>query len=408
MRVAPIFFAFFPCCEKCRRLSIIVSFGQYVSTLGLIHSINFSRRLAVNSVFFLIPLHFLNLGFQGWQIGVVTSLYAFAPLLFSFPVGWMNDRFSIKEVIHGGLALLSLLFLLLSRARHFLPMAVILLLLGIANNALDVSLNSLYYKDEAELNPNRKYSRLVFWQSLGAAFGPLLAGFVLASGSFPILFLVFAISLLFLHLLVRPLNKLRFEVIPFKVYKSNLLRKNTLLFSVMIFVVGLHWGLEGTVYSPFLKTYFNLSTFSLSLYISLSLLALALASFLVGFLKNDPRLNRKVFLLSMLLSGGGLILMVNSSLPLSFFFRVVHEVGDGFLGALIVLFISRLFRRESIGGSSALLLTVMTSGHMIGAVFFSSLGFHFGLVYPFLVGGLPLVANAGFARFCFRKVDYYR
>jgi MFS family permease len=377
-----------------------------MSTLGLVHSINFSRKLAVNAIFFLIPLHFLNLGFQGWQIGVITSLYAFAPFLFSFPVGWMNDRFSIKEVVHGGLAMHSLLFLLLSRTRHFLPMAMILLLLGIANNALDVSLNSLYYKDETEPNPNRKYSRLVFWQSLGTAFGPLLAGFVLASGSFPALFLAFAIFLLFLHFLVRPLNQVRFEVVPLRVYKSNLLRKNTVLFSVMIFVVGLHWGVEGTVYSPFLKTYFNLSTLSLSLYISLSLLALALASFLIGFLKNEPRLNRRVFLLSMVLSGGGLILMVNPSLPLSFLFRVIHEMGDGFLGALIVLFISRLFRRESIGGSSALLLTVMTSGHMVGAVFFSSLGFHFGLVYPFLVGGLLLVANAGFARFCFRKVEY--
>lgn len=374
--------------------------------MGLVHSINFSRKLAVNAIFFLIPLHFLNLGFQGWQIGVITSLYAFAPFLFSFPVGWMNDRFSIKEVVHGGLAMHNLLFLLLSRTRHFLPMAMILLLLGIANNALDVSLSSLYYKDETEPNPSRKYSRLVFWQSLGAAFGPLLAGFVIASGSFPALFLAFAIFLLFLHFLVRPLNQVRFEVVPLRVYKSNLLRKNTVLFSVMIFVVGLHWGVEGTVYSPFLKTYFNLSTLSLSFYISLSLLALALASFLIGFLKNEPRLNRRVFLLSMLLSGGGLILMVNPSLPLSFLFRVIHEIGDGFLGALIVLFISRLFRRESIGGSSALLLTVMTSGHMVGAVFFSSLGFHFGLVYPFLVGGLLLVANAGFARFCFRKVEY--
>jgi MFS family permease len=377
-----------------------------MNTLDLVHSINFSRKLAVNAVFFLIPLHFLNLGFQGWQIGVITSLYAFAPFLFSFPVGWMNDRFSIKEVIHGGLALLSLLFLLLTRARHFLPMALILLLLGIANNALDVSLNSLYYKDETEPNPNRKYSRLVFWQSLGAAFGPLLAGFVLASKSFPVLFLALGVFLLFLHFPVRPLNQVRFEVVPLKVYKSNLFRKNTVLFSIMIFVVGLHWGVEGTVYSPFLKTYFNLSTLSLSLYISLSLLALAAASFLIGFLKNKPSLNRRVFLLSMVLSGGGLILMVNPSLPLSFLFRVVHEVGDGFLGALIILFISRLFQRQSIGGSSALLLTVMTSGHMVGAVFFSSLGFHFGLIYPFLVGGFLLLANAGFASYCFRKVEY--
>jgi hypothetical protein len=108
----------------------------------------------------------------------------------------------------------------------------------------------------------------------------------------------------------------------------------------------------------------------------------------------------------MLLSGGGLILMVNPSLSLSFLFRVIHEAGDGFLGALVVLFISRLFERESIGGSSAILLAVMTLGHIIGAVFFSSLGFRFGLVYPFLVAGLLLVANSIFGLYCFRTVEY--
>jgi DHA1 family multidrug resistance protein-like MFS transporter len=372
----------------------------------LVHLINFSRKLAINSVFFLVPLHFLRLGFNGWQIGVITSLYAFAPLLFSFPTGWLNDRISIKEIIHVALALLSLLFFLMSRIQEFLPMAIIFLFLGLANNALDVSINSLYFKDETHIDQNKKYSRLVFWASLGSAAGPFLGGMVITSWSFPTLFLVFSVFLLLLQAFVRPLQQVRFGSVPLKAYRKNLLNKKTILFSVMIFVVGLHWGVEGTVYSPFLKRYFNLTTFDLSIYISLSLLALALSSFLVGFVKYDIRVNKRLFLLSMLLSGSGLILMVNPSLSLSFFFRVIHEAGDGFLGALVILFISRLFERESIGGSSAVLLAVMTFGHMIGAISFSSLGFRFGLIYPFLVAGLLLVANSVFGVYCFRNVEY--
>jgi len=372
----------------------------------LVHFINFCRKLTINSVFFLVPLYFLRIGFNGWQIGMVTSLYAFAPLLFSFPTGWLNDRLSIKEIIHAALALLSLLFFLMSRVHDFLPMAFIFLFLGLANNALDVSINNLYYKDETDIDQNKKYSRLVFWQSLGSAAGPFFGGAVLASASFPTLFIIFAIFLLLLQAFVRPLTQVRFGVVPLKVYKSNLLNKKTILFSIMIFVVGLHWGVEGTVYSPFLKRYFSLSTFDLSLYISLSLLALALSSFLVGFIKYDIRVNKKIFLFSMLLSGSGLILMVNRSLSLSFLFRVIHETGDGFLGALVVLYISRLFERESIGGSSAVLLAVMTFGHTVGAIFFSSLGFHFGLAYPFLVAGSLLVANSAFGHYCFRTIDY--
>ena len=371
-----------------------------------IHLINFSRKMAITAVFFLIPLHFLKIGFNGWQIGAASSLYAFAPFFFSFPTGWANDRFSIKGIIHAALALQSLLLFSLGRVHHFLPAVLIFLLLGIANNALDVSTNNLYYKDDTEPNPNKKYSRLVFWSSLGSALGPLLAGLIVASSDFRTMFTVFAGGLLLLQPFVRSLNHIRFGLVPLKIYKSNLLRKNTVLFSVMIFVVGLHWGVEGTVYSPFLKQYFSLSTFSLSLYITLSLLALAFSSLLVGFIKFDIRVNKRLFLLSMVLSGGGLALMVNPVLPLSFLFRVVHEIGDGFLGALTILFISRLFERESIGGSSAILLAVMTFGHMVGALFFSSLGFHLGLAYPFIVAGLLLTANALFGQYCFKQAEY--
>lgn len=377
-----------------------------MKTLGFIHLINFGRKMAMTAVFFLIPLHFLKIGFSGWQIGLASALYAFAPILFSFPTGWANDRFSIKEIIHAALALQTCLLLILGGVRHFVPTMVVFLLLGIANNALDVSTNNLYYKDRSESNPNKKYSRLVFWSSLGSALGPLLAGLVVTFSSFPVMFAAFAVFLLLLQPAVWPLNHVRFGLVPLRVYKANLLRKNTVLFSIMIFVVGLHWGVEGTVYSPFLKQYFNLSTFALSLYITLSLLALAFSSFLIGLIRFDLRVNTRIFLLSLILSGGGLALMINPILPLSFIFRVIHEVGDGLLGALVVLFISRLFERESIGGSSALLLTVMTSGHMVGALAFSSLGFHVGLRYPFIVGGMLLIANAGFSQYCFRKAQY--
>jgi len=371
-----------------------------------IHLLNFCRKLAVNAVFFLVPLHFLKLGFKGWEIGAVTSLYAFAPLLFSFPTGWANDRFSIKEIIRAALALFSLMFLILSRVHGFLPTAVIFLFLGLANNALDVSINSLYYKDKTAIDQNRKYSRLVFWQSLGSAAGPVLGGTIVTSAGFRVLFVIFAVFLLAVQAFVPALNSVRFAPVPRRVYRGNLLRPKTILFSVMIFIIGLHWGLEGTVYSPFLRQYFNLNMFSLSLYISLSLLALALSSFLIGFVPFDLKVNKRIFLLSLLLSGSGLVLMVNHRLALSFVFRLVHEAGDGLLGALVVLFISRLFERESIGGGSAALQTVMTGGQMVGALLFSSLGFRFGLVYPFVVAGGLLIADSAFSLYCFRKSEY--
>jgi MFS family permease len=377
-----------------------------MAPLSTIHVINFGRKLAVTAVFFLVPLHFLKLGFSGLEIGIVTSLYAFSPLLFSFPTGWANDRFAIKQIIHAALGLFALLCWLLARIHAFLPTAAVFLLLGMTNNALDVSINSLYFKDEAPVDQNKKYSRLVFWQSLGAAAGPVLGGLIISRASFPAFFAATAVFVLAFQIFVHRLNNLRFAVVPLRIYRSDLLRKKTILFAAMIFVLALHWGVEGTVYSPFLKTHFNLTTFSLSVYISLSLLALALSSLLVGFIRFDVRINKRVFLTAMLLSGLGLMGMINHNLRISFAFRLVHEFGDGIVGALVVLWISRLFEKPRIGGNYSVLLTVMTCGHMMGAIIFASLGFRLGLIYPFLAAGLLLALNSGYGFWLFRKVEY--
>lgn len=372
---------------------------------GCVHFLNFCRKLSVNAVFFLIPLYFLRIGFAGWQIGLAVSLYAFAPLLFSFPTGWLNDRLSIKEIVHAGLAATSLAFFLLCFVQHFVAVALLFLLIGVANNALDVSLNSLYFKTELAQDLNRKYSQLAFWQSFGSALGTLLGGVVVALTSFKLLFMTFAFFLLTAQVFVTRLESAPFEAVPFKIYKRNLLNPRTILFSTLIFFIGLHWGVEGTVYSPFLREHFGLSLAFLSIYISLSLFGLAFSSFFIGLVPHNPRLNAKIFLFSIFLSGAGLILMVNRWLLVSFFFRLIHEVGDGFIGALLWLFVSRLFEKAHIGGSAAILLSVMTLGHMVGSLAFAFIGFHYGLIYPFYIGGFLLIANALFGRMVFRQAN---
>jgi tetratricopeptide (TPR) repeat protein len=89
--------------------------------------------MAFNAVFFLIPLHFLKLGFSGWQIGAIVSLCALMPLLVTFPTGWVNDRLAIAQVIRGALLLNGLVFLGLSLTRDFILTALIALtvLLGV-------------------------------------------------------------------------------------------------------------------------------------------------------------------------------------------------------------------------------------------------------------------------------------
>jgi len=374
--------------------------------MAKIHLINFCRKLTVNTLFFLVPLHLLKIGLSGWQIGTVVSFYGIAPLLFSFPVGWINDRFSIRRIIQGAISLLCLLFLSLAFVNDFYILCFVFLLLGIANNALDVSLNSLYYKDDARLDLNKKYGTLAFWLALGTATGTISGGTLVHFANFRILFFVYSAFLLLVLSFTRKVGKEKFHVISMKQYRIDLINRKTILFSILIFTLALHWGAEGTVYSPFLKSYFDLNDFQLSLYISISLFFLAFSSLAIAFLRFDARLNQRIFLFALFVSGLGHILMVNPNVYVSLVFRIVHEIGDGLMGALIFLFISRLFQKQSIGGSSGVLLALMTLGHMLGAQIFAPIGYRFGLHLPFIISGCLLIANAFYGYFLFKKNSY--
>lgn len=367
-----------------------------------IHFINFNRKLTINTIQFLIPLYFLKIGLQGWQIGIIVSLFAFAPLIFSFPTGWINDRLAIRYVIFIALAALSVLLLLVAGVRSFPALALLFLGIGISSNALEVSMNSLYFKDETEIDPNRKYGIYIFWNSLGPALGILFGGYLIYYRDFRILLVIFAAILALMLTAVRGFDHEKLAVVSIRDYHRSLWNRRTLLFAVMLFVLALHWGLEGTVYTPFLKTRFGLDSRQMALYISIPTLFLALTAFLVGRLKYDPKLNRRLFFLFMFLSGAGLVLMTAGDVYMSFFFRLVHEIGDGGLGALTFLFISKLFERRSIGGSAGILLAVQTLGHSLGAIIFSNLGYGAGLQYPFYAAGILLVANSIFSRFVFQ------
>jgi len=371
-----------------------------------VHLLNFSRKVALCSLTFLLPVQLLSIGFDGWKIGAVSGLLAFAPLLCAFPTGWINDRFSIQSVIRTALLAMGLVIFLMGRTHTFGLMALLFLLLGIANNILDVSTNSLYYKSRGDMNPNRKFGLLYFWLALGTAAGPFLGGVISQLAGLRTLFIVFAALHIVLAAVIPRLEKAAFELVSIRDYVRGLFRRKTLHFSAMIFVIGLHWGVEGTVYSPFLMAHFGLNKFQTSLYISLPLFVLAAASLFFSRLHHDSRLNKRLFLTALFLSGAGLILMVNPNVYVSFFFRVIHETGDGFLGALVVLFISRLFETRSIGGSSAALFAVMTFGQMSGALIFAPLGFQVGLQYPFLAAGALLVLDAGYGWRVFRREHY--
>ena len=361
-----------------------------------VHAVNFIRTMAVTTVAFLAPLRFLKLGFDGLAIGVIVALFASAPIVFAFPTGWLNDRLSMKKVILGGLLAMSLAIVAVGFVRGVVPMAAVFLVLGVANSALNVSITSLYYKDGGEPDSNRKYGHFIGWLSLGPPAGLLLGSVLTRVAGFRTLLWCLAGLTALAALAVRGLGQEKFAAVTVREYKFTIFNKRTLLFSAFLVLLALHWGTELTVYGPFLRSRFGLSDSGVALYMAGAYVALAMAAFLVGRLKDDPGRNRRLFLLGMVLSGAGLVLMTVRDVRLSFLFRFMHEGGDGLMGVFVVLTISRLFEKKTIGGSAGILNALQTSGHMVGSLAFSWLGFRAGLQVPMIVAGAILLANAVF------------
>jgi MFS family permease len=377
-----------------------------MTTVRTVHALNFLRKYVINSVLFFTPLYFISLGWTGWRTGLAVSAFAFAPILVSFPTGLVNDRFAIKGVIRSAVLAQAAIIAALAWTRTF-PLAVVLfLLLGVTNNALDVSVNSLYYKDETRIDQNRKYGLFAFWMAFGMSVGVLASGALSQVSGFRAVYLVDAFVLLAGLFFLRRLDHEKFEAVPLRAYGRSLARPKTFFFSVFVVVLALHWGLETTIYSPFLRSYFGLSDLKLALYITIPFLCLALTALVFSRLRFDEALNRRLVPLAMLMSGLGLILMVRPNVYVSLAFRVLHEVGDGLLAALVVLYISRLFERRTIGGSAGLLLALQVGGHACGALLFSSLGARAGLPAAFYAAGAILVANALFGYVIFARQQY--
>jgi MFS family permease len=133
---------------------------------------------------------------------------------------------------------------------------------------------------------------------------------------------------------------------------------------------------------------------------------MAFSCLFFGRLPFRPAHNKRRMFLAMGASGVGLMLMTLRPPILSFGFRVLHEAGDGALGVLIAVFVSRFFSKRSIGGSAGMVLSFQILGQMAGGLILTPLGFRYGLAIPFLVGGGLLIVNAVYGAIVFRRIPY--
>ena len=266
-----------------------------------IHFLNFVRKLSVTSVLFLLPLHFLK-----------PRLRRLADRGHRLPV----RRGSAPRVLPHGLDQRPRLH---GRRRPGRPSVQGPALRppgldhgvsrswpppssssGLANNALDVSFKSLYYKDETDMDQNRKYGIYVFWMGLGPAVGILAAAFLIQVADFRPCFLAFAaIMLAILAAGPRRLTATRFHLVAFRDYGRDFLRPKTLLFVLFVFFLGPALGRRGDGLQPLPPDRSRPERSRAALFIAAELFFLPFSAAARRRRKFDPRANKRLVLAAM-------------------------------------------------------------------------------------------------------------
>jgi DHA1 family quinolone resistance protein-like MFS transporter len=338
--------------------------------------------------FIFIPLYLVSIGMSGLQIGVLVSMFAITALIGVFPTGVINDRYDIRYVLFLGFIMISVFSFGITLTSEFLILLVFFFIGGLGQNFTYRSLENIIFKEKEPRHEGKKFGKFKLYSISGGVIG-LLSGSVLVYAlSFVETFRiigVFFLGMFFLTLWLKPTTITRTRLVQ---YEKDFLNTQNILLAVIIFLFTSHWGAEHTSYILFIKQAFGLDMIFSGLYVAIPMAALGIAAYFYGK-KIDHRTDfKKLLLYGMVISGVFHILMVNPNVYASFFFRILHEVGDGIAAISMVFWISKRFKRTRIGGDAGLFFVVMMLGEFVGSIVYGPLGEAFGYGYPLIISGV--------------------
>jgi len=378
-----------------------------MSSLRLPNGISFSKQALIGFTFFFIPLLLVDFGFTGLEIGILMAVFPVMQLFSSFPIGAINDRLSIKYVMIAGMLLESAYFAGLALFSGFWAVLFFFALGGLGGNMFDTSVRSLNFKALGDGKKGRMLGIFQVATTGGFGTGILLGGLLLNRFAFGWVLLLSSAAMLVLALaswVIADVERIRF---PIREYRELILRKSTALFLFPLFLFGLHWGAEHTSYSLFLTHNLGLDYFWMGLYMGIPVIMLAAISYYTGLrIDRKGSHHRAAFFAGILLSGAGHILMTIPPAPVSFIFRIVHEVGDGMAAVSYNLSFSKIFKVERIAGETGAAYTVILLGNIVGALAFGPLGSSAGYQWPLIISGAISIASLAVLYPASRKVGF--
>jgi len=218
---------------------------------------------------FFLPLFLKDhLRFSGAGIGILYGALSITGIVFTFPVGFINDRLTPRTLILWALVLTAVSSWGQGTVTRFLPFFGVFLLFGVATNIFRISLDALLFKSGREVKQGFRYGLFNCMRMVGFTLGALCAGFSLSSLDFPLTLkgLAFlALILVLVYPLLPSIPGRRWELFD---YRHDFLKRRVIVFSLWLFFFSLHWGAEATSYGLFLRHNLNLSLIGIGCYMA--------------------------------------------------------------------------------------------------------------------------------------------
>jgi len=340
-------------------------------------------------ILFYIPIYLIDRGFSHLEVGILISFFPLTSLLLIFPFGIFADRLSPKKLVIAGLVISAIFLLGLRAVSGFWGFLLLFLIGGIGGSLFRISLSALYYKFLGETKKGMKLGFFSGFTLLGYGLGPLVGGSLSMRLDMDSLLLVALFVLLvplFLSLFLEDAKPTKFH---FGAYRKDMLRKEVIILTALVFLLATHLGAEQTSLSLFLKYDAGLPNNLIGLMFGLIGITISTLAIINGFVTDKVagrgRGLAPLLYLGMLFSGLCNILML---IPRAFAsvltLRLFHVLGDSTFMVSQRVTVSNLFLAERIGGSLGLLEAMHTFGIFAGMLISGAVP---GYVLPFVVTG---------------------
>ena len=342
-------------------------------------------------ILFYLPVIYDSFGFSSLQIGLIMGLSLFSYILLATPIGILCDREDIRKIFAGAVILWIIFFAGMSLTNSAILAIILIFFFRIGNLTSATALKAILLKMEHKFK-NELIGTFNFLLMLGVVAGMLLGGYLLGSIGIQHTFIVVGVGLLPLILLSFLLPKTKRSKEKIKAYKQDIFSKKFIILAVILLLYSLHYGAENVSYGLFLKYNLHLSFSHIGLYMATGIFLASFITLLTG-LKATKENNIQLFILGMLLSGLGHILMVQNNVYISLLFRIVHEFGDAIYFSSFAILIKDIFKMGRIGGNTGTFSVILATGSIIGSIGFSLIN-PFGYQWPLIISGVIILISA--------------